>query len=309
MKSKFINECHIEGYLYEHALERKVSGPNAKTPGVEYIRGTVSVATDDAMTNIVPVFYSYVVPTTSGGKTNNTYVVLNNILNGVHGSVMGNGVDKAVKVRIDCALGLNEFPTERNGVEEFVSVKRNEGGFIHIVDTIAEKENARNTFKTDIVITNVRHIEADEERGLPEKAIVKGAIFDFRKALLPVEYSVVNSQAIAYFESADVSASNPLFTCVWGNQISEVIVKRLVTESAFGDDSVREVKNTRKDFVITGALKVPYEWDDENYITSEDFRKMIADRETHVATLKQNREDYKAAKAASAQPTPGGFNF
>ena len=102
MKSKFINECHIEGYLYEHALERKVSGPNAKTPGVEYIRGTVSVATDDAMTNIVPVFYSYVVPTTSGGKTNNTYVVLNDILNGVHGSVMSNGVDKAIKVRIDC---------------------------------------------------------------------------------------------------------------------------------------------------------------------------------------------------------------
>ena len=309
MKSKFINECHIEGYLYEHALERKVSGPNAKTPGVEYIRGTVSVATDDAMTNIVPVFYSYVVPTTSGGKTNNTYVVLNDILNGVHGSVMGNGMDKAVKVRIDCALGLNEFPTERNGVEEFVSAKRNEGGFIHVVDTIAEKENARNTFKTDIVITNVRHIDADEERGLPEKAIIKGAIFDFRKALLPVEYSVVNPQAIAYFESADVSASNPLFTCVWGNQISEVIVKKYVTESAFGDDSVREVKNTRKDFVITGALKVPYEWDDENYITTEEFKKMIADRETHVATLKQNHEDYKAAKTASAQPAPGGFNF
>lgn len=309
MKSKFINECHIEGYLYEHALERKVSGPNAKTPGVEYIRGTVSVATDDAMTNIVSVFYSYVIPTTSGGKTNNTYVVLNDIINGVHGSVMGNGVDKAVKVRIDCALGLNEFPTERNGVEEFVSAKRNEGGFIHVVDTIAEKENARNTFKTDIVITNVRHIDADEERGLPEKAIIKGAIFDFRKALLPVEYSVVNPQAIAYFESADVSASNPLFTCVWGNQISEVIVKKYVTESAFGDDSVREVKNTRKDFVITGALKVPYEWDDENYITTEEFKKMIADRETHVATLKQNHEDYKTAKAASAQPAPGGFNF
>ena len=44
MKS-MINKTHIEGYLYEHALEKKVSGPNSKNPGTEFISGTISIAT------------------------------------------------------------------------------------------------------------------------------------------------------------------------------------------------------------------------------------------------------------------------
>ena len=93
-KKKFVNETHIEGYLYEHALERKVSGEKSKNPGTEYIRGSISIATDDAMTNIVSIFYSYVAPTTSTGKTNNVYTVLNNIVDGVYGTVMGDGAKK-----------------------------------------------------------------------------------------------------------------------------------------------------------------------------------------------------------------------
>ena len=53
MKKKLINECHIEGYLYEHALENKVSGDTSKNPGTPFISGTVSIATDNEMTNIV----------------------------------------------------------------------------------------------------------------------------------------------------------------------------------------------------------------------------------------------------------------
>jgi len=53
MKKKLINETHIEGYLYEHSLERKVTGDTSKNPGTEYIRGSISVATDNALTNIV----------------------------------------------------------------------------------------------------------------------------------------------------------------------------------------------------------------------------------------------------------------
>jgi hypothetical protein len=47
MKDEFINEVTIEGILYEHSLEKKVTGPNSKNPGTEYITGTISVATDD----------------------------------------------------------------------------------------------------------------------------------------------------------------------------------------------------------------------------------------------------------------------
>ena len=53
MAKKLANSTHIEGYLYEHKLEKRVTGPNSKNPGTEYISGTISIATDDDMLNIV----------------------------------------------------------------------------------------------------------------------------------------------------------------------------------------------------------------------------------------------------------------
>jgi hypothetical protein len=161
--------------------------------------GTLDVATDDACTNIVPVHFTYVVATTAKGATNATFTTLMNIIDGKYGSVMANGKENAAKVRIDSALALNEFYADRNGEEELVSVKRNESGFVHIVDHLAEDETLRNTFKCDMLITGVKEVEADEERKLPAKAIVRGAIFDFRGSLMPVEFSAVNPNAINYF--------------------------------------------------------------------------------------------------------------
>ena len=36
MKSKMINRTHVEGVLYQHSLEMKVSGPNSAKPNTEY---------------------------------------------------------------------------------------------------------------------------------------------------------------------------------------------------------------------------------------------------------------------------------
>lgn len=308
---KMINQTHIEGLLYEHALELRESGPNSKNPGTKFIMGTVSIATDDACTNIVPVHFTYVTATTAKGSTNATFTTLMNIVDGKYGTVMANGKDNAAKLRIDSAIGLNEFYTDRNGQEELVSAKRNEGGFVHLCDALNEDETARNTFKCDMLITGVKEVEADEEKKLPAKAIVRGAIFDFRGALLPVEFSAVNPGAINYFVGLGASQANPTFTCLWGRQVSETVVRQLVTESAFGEDEVREVKNTRKDFVITGAAKETYVWDDESTITAADLTKAIADRETYLATIKQRQDEYKASKAApaAAAPAKSGFNF
>lgn len=311
MAKKFINQTHVEGLLYEHALELRESGPNSKNPGTKFIMGTVSIATDDACTNIVPVHFTYVTATTAKGSTNATFTTLMNIVDGKYGTVMANGKDNAAKLRIDSAIGLNEFYTDRNGKEELVSAKRNEGGFVHLCDALNEDETARNTFKCDMLITGVKEVEADEEKKLPAKAVVRGAIFDFRGALLPVEFSAVNPGAINYFVGLGASQANPTFTCLWGRQVSETVVRQLVTESAFGEDEVREVKNTRKDFVITGAAKETYVWDDESTITAADLTKAIADRETYLATIKQRQDEYKASKAApaAAAPAKSGFNF
>ena len=313
MKKTMINQTHIEGVLYEHALEAKVSGENSKNPGTPFITGTISIATDDAMTNIVPVHFTYVTATFGSGKPNDTYTTLNNIVNGTFGTYMKDGADKAVKLRVDSAIGLNEFFTDRNGKEELVSAKRNEGGFVHKVDAIDEDEKVRNTFKVDMLINCVTRIDADEEKNLPEKVVVKGAIFDFRKSLLPVEFSATNPNAMNYFEGLGATQKEPVFTCVWGRQVSEVIVRQIRTESAFGEDEVREVKNTRRDFVITGAAKDPYVWDDESSITAAELNEAIQKREVDLAAMKKRQDEYKASRgkttATTAAPAQGGFNF
>lgn len=309
---KMTNTTHIEGLLYEHKLELRESGPNSKNPGTKFIMGTVDIATDDACTNIVSVHFTYVTATTAKGATNATFTTLMNIVDGKYGTVMANGKENAAKLRIDSALGLNEFYTDRNGQEELVSAKRNEGGFVHVADSLAEDETMRNTFKCDMLITGVKEVEADEEKKLPAKAIVRGAIFDFRGALMPVEFSAINPNAIKYFVGLGASNATPTFTCVWGRQVSETIVREIRTESAFGEDEVREVKNTRKDFVITGASKEPYAWDDESTLTAAEVAEAVANRETYLATIKQRQDEYKASKnaaTAAAAPSKTGFNF
>lgn len=312
MKKTMINNTHIEGVLYEHDLQAKESGENSKNPGTPFISGTISIATDDAMTNIVPIHFTYVTATFGSGKPNDTYTTLNNIINGTFGSYMKDGAEKAVKLRVDSALGLNEFYTERNGKEELVSAKRNEGGFVHKVDTLDEDEKVRNTFKVDMLINNVTRTEADDEKNIPEKVIVKGAIFDYRKNLLPVEFSATNPNAMNYFEGLGATQKEPVFTCVWGRQVSETIVRQIVTESAFGEDEVREVKNSRRDFVITGAAKEPYVWDDESSITAAELNEAIQKREVDLAAMKKRQDEYKASKnkiTPAAAPAQGGFNF
>ncbi len=305
------NKTHVEGLLYQHTLEMKTSGPNSAKPGTVFITGNIDIATDEAMTNIVTVHYTYVTEQTSKGKANNTFLVLKDIIDGTMGSVMGSGVDTAAKLRIDSAIGLNEFYSDRNGKEELVSAKRNEGGFIHVVTALNDDEKTRNTFDVDMIITGTRMIEADEEKDLPEKMILKGAIFDFRNSLLPVEFSVLNPRAISYFEGLGITASTPVFTRLQGRQISEVITRTVTEESAFGEPVVKKFSSTRKDFVITWAATEPYEWDDEGSITAAELKKAMGERETYLATMKQRQDEYKASKGqvTPAAPAAGGFNF
>ena len=310
------NTAHVEGYVYEHKLETKVTGANSKAPGTEYITGSLSVATDDACLNVIPIHFTYVTATTSTGKTNSSFGTLQKFINGEYATVMGAGKDKAVKVRIDTAIALNEFYTDRNGAEELVSAKRYEGGFIHIVDALNPDEAVRNFFDVDMVITSAIRKEADPEKEQPEKMILKGAIFGFRKDLLPVEFTVTHPGAMDYFEDLQPSNKTPVFTWIKGKQISETVVKRIEEKSAFGDTFVREIPSVRKDYVITWASENTYEWDTEGTMTVEELNKAITDRELYLATLKKRNDEYKASKAAgtaapAAAPTPANsaFNF
>lgn len=311
---KMINTTHIEGLVYDHKLEKKVSGPASKNPGTEFINGTLNIATDDKGLNIVPVHFSYVTATTSKGSTNATFNALSHIID-ANPCVVKVGRDNAMKIRIDSAIGLNEFYADLKD-EQPVVTKRNEGGFVHVVNELDEDEKKRAYFETDMVITNVREMEANPERSLPAKVIVSGYVFDFRNALLPVEYSVLNENGMKYFLRLDCSMANPVFTKVWGRQVSQVIKTEMTEESAFGEDAVRTRETTNRDFVITGTSKVPYMWDDESSITAMEMKKGLQDREIYLAGVKKRQEDYQnsknsgaATKATIANTAASGYNF
>lgn len=318
MKKNMKNDVHLEGYLYSHSLEKRVTGEKSKNPGTEYITGTIEIATDDEILNIVSTHFTFVTAKTAKGTSNPTFDTLNNIIEKNLKTVVDFGADQAAKLRVDTSIALNDFYSDRTGTEELVSVKRNEGGFVHSAPTITDKLNDRNTFDCDILITKVRHVEADEERKTPEKTIVSGYIFDFRNALLPVEFTANAPGAMNYYEGLEVSENNPVFTRLKGRQIAETIVKEIVEESAFGSPSVREVTSTRKDWVITWGQNDPYVFDDESTITKEELDKALADRATYLATVKQRQDEFKASKGGDAAPaaattastvTAGGFNF
>ena len=313
MKKSFVNEAHVEGYLYDHKLEKKVSGPNSKNPGTEYIAGSISVATDDKMENVIMIHYTYVTAVTSKGSENSTYTALNKILSD-NPTVLNVGVDKAAKVRCDPAIGVREWFRELTD-EKPVSIVRNEGGFVHIVNSINDDEKLRNTFKADMLITNVREVEADEEKKTEACVRVRGAIFNFRKQLIPVEFVVRSKGGMNYFLGLEPNGKHPVFTCVWGRELSQTVVTRTITESAFGEDEVRERESSTREFVITGCSKEPYEFDDESTITAAELSQAMSDRELMLATMKKNQEEYQAsrngasASAAAPAATAGDYNF
>ena len=292
MKARLLNSTRIEGILYQHNLELKVSGPNSKKPGTEFISGTIDIATNDAMTNIVPVHFTYVTATTATGKENATFGTLKNII-------------------------------DKSGTEELVSVKRNEGGFVHVTQSISENEKQRSTFEADVVIVGVSERDAIEDDNgnvtAPAKAILDCRLFNFRKDMMPTTLTAINPKAIDYFVGLEASPKNPVFTKVRGQIVSEQVTRYIHEESAFGEDSVREVQSSNKDYVVTWAASEPYEFGLEETITFADLKAAAQARENTLAELKQRRDEYKASqgnaigntstKGTMAAPRDEEYNF
>jgi len=318
---KMINAAKIEGTLYQHSLELRVSGQQSKKPNVEYIRGSIDIATNNAMTNIVSVYFGYTSANYGSGKPNTNYPVLKGIIDGLYGCYTDPNVkDNAAKVRIDTSIALNDFYSNRSGTEELISAKRLEGGFIHITPSINENENMRNRFETDIVICGVKVIDAvlNETTGeimYPEKADIDGRIFGGYKdnfTILPVHFSAINPAAINYFLGLNASKSDPVFTKVKGSIVSEQGVRYITEESAFGDASVREVRTSHKDYVIDWAATTPYDIGPESgLLTMEDLKTLAQERETYLATIKSRAQQTMANNAisSSAEPAKKEFNF
>ena len=289
------NTERVEGYIYQHDLSvKQVQNQASSNFGKDFISGNLEVATDEEGLNVIKVHFTYVTETNKSGNKNATYTVLKKIID-ENKTWTAVGKENALKVRVDTALALNDF---YNNNDELVSAKTNEGGFVTIINQLAE-EKLRNTFSADMVITNVSHIEKDEEKNIEEDYVsVRGAIFNFRNDLLPVDFKVKNAEGMKYFEGLGATNSNPIYTKVWGKIISTTITRTSEVESAFGEAAVRTYSNSNKEWIITGTAKVPYDFGDENILTAEELTKAAQNREVYLAEVKKRAEDYKANRAA-----------
>jgi len=290
------NAERIEGRIYQHDLTiKQVQNQASENFGKDFIAGNIEVATDENCLNVIKVHFTYVTPTNKSGAENRTYKVLKQIID-ENKTITSVGKDNATKVRIDTALALNDFYNQNN---ELVSAKTNEGGFVTIINELGE-EKERNRFTVDMVITNVTHVDKDPDKHIDEDyTSVKGAIFNFRNDLLPIEFKVKSAEGMKYFEDLGATNAEPIYTKVWGNIVSETSTTTQEVESAFGEPAVRTFKNTNKEWVITGTAKVPYDFGDENVLTVDELTKAFQDRQVYLADVKKRADEYKAGKAAS----------
>lgn len=321
------NTVKITGYVHSYGeangrnmLEVKVSGAQSKTPGTEFIAGTIQIAVDEAGLNVIPVHFSYVTGTyaTSGKKNPNFDILKKLIENKDSNCIVKVGKEQATMVSIDGAVALNDFYTDPDDEKTLVSAKTIEGSFVNLVNELPA-EDERHTFKTDMVITKVTHVDADEEKKIDKDyVIVRGAVFNFRKEILPMEFTVTNELGMKHFESFDVE-SEPIFTKVWGkiNCMTTVVTQK--EESAFGEASVRTFEKKTREWVITGTAKEEYVFGDENVLTVEELQKAMGDRQVLLAENRQRQKEFKENKTAPAATSTapaskpmakvGGFTF
>ena len=306
------NKIHGEGYLYSHNLEKKVSGPKSKNPGTEFISGTIDIATDENLSNVIQFHFTYVTATTSKGAKNRTYTILNDIIDGKIKNVMGSSKEEAGLISVDSSIALNEFYDKE---DKLVSTRRNEGGFVNTVKELKQNVQERSSFELDMLVTGTKMLEADPDRGLDEKLEIKGFIFNFKNEILPISFSIVDPMGIDYIIGLDPSKSNPVLLPVWGSQISMTIRETKTEDNMFGGQRVTETIKSKKDYLVIG-VKMPLAWDDESTILASEVTKALGNRETALADIKKRRDDYLAEKnsnsGAAQIPTPvnsGNIDF
>jgi len=316
MMKKFNNVEKIEGYVYSigsgfNELQEHVSGENSKNPGTKYIAGDLDIAVDEAGLNVITVHYTYVTETYKNGKPNNTYGVLKKIIDNPDNYWINGGKDNSFKVQCTgVSIGINDFI---GSDEKPVAAMRNEGGFCTFVQKLAE-ENERSTFSVDMLITRVTRIEADPEKNIKKDfCSVGGCIFGYGPKLLPVSLVIRNEAGMNYFEGLEASNSNPVFTKVWGQVVCKTVQYTKTEESAFGEAAVQVYERKNREYEITGTAKVPYDFGDEDVLTTEDVMKMNQDRQVLLAEVKKRYDERQAAKKSDgnggAAIPAGEFNF
>ena len=286
-----MNREILEGRLYDFDLTKKtVKNQASNYYGQEFWSGTIHIATDEAGLNVIPVHYTFVLPTFGNGKVDSRFSAFEKITTENKAWVReGVGKENAEKIRLTPSGDLNDFYMVND--DRAVSAQRNEGGFITFIKELAPEGTSRNKFTYDMIINKVTVVEPKEGTDDVLHARIHGVIFNFREAILPWDLIAYNPKAIEYFEGLGVSSANPIYT---------IRVEKEV-ENAWGEPMVEYSERTRREWVIEGSKPQLYDFTDED---RADLQKKIADRNVHLEEVKSAAIAYANSQKNAIQSTP-----
>ena len=298
-----MNREILEGRLYDFDLTKKtVKNQASNYYGQEFWSGTIHIATDEAGLNVIPVHYTFVLPTFGNGKVDSRFSAFEKITTENKAWVReGVGKENAEKIRLTPSGDLNDFYMVND--DRAVSAQRNEGGFITFIKELAPEGTSRNKFTYDMIINKVTVVEPKEGTDDVLHARIHGVIFNFREAILPWDLIAYNPKAIEYFEGLGVSSANPIYTQVWGSIKNTTIRVEKEVENAWGEPMVEYSERTRREWVIEGSKPQLYDFTDED---RADLQKKVADRNIHLEEVKSAAIAYANSQknAVQSPPTP-----
>ena len=300
MKNKMNREI-LEGRLYDFDLAKKtVKNQASNYYGQEFWSGTIHIATDEAGLNVIPVHYTFVLPTFGNGKVDSRFSAFEKITTENKAWVReGVGKENAEKIRLTPSGDLNDFYMVND--DRAVSAQRNEGGFITFIKDLAPEGTPRNKFTYDMIINKVTVVEPKEGTDDVLHARIHGVIFNFREAILPWDLIAYNPKAIEYFEGLGVSSANPIYTQVWGSIKNTTIKVEKEVENAWGEPMIEYSERTRREWVIEGSKPQLYDFTEEDMA---ELQKKIADRNVHLEEVKSAAIAYANSQKNAIQSTP-----
>lgn len=286
------NSIRIGGYVYSHDLELLTYGPNAKNPGVEYIRGNVNIATDEECLNVVPVRFDWVSAKYNSGKDNSNWPILLDLINN-NKTVDKVGKSNAKMVDINCEARTNDFITRDNTL---ASPKQIVGNFIFNHDGAFRGQNS---FEFDMLIKSYKEkqIEDGDDYG-----VLSGYVFGYQNTFYPIDVNVqpTVSGAMEYFDGCEY----PMFTKLKGQINCSTVEREYEVESAFGT-TVKTTTRSLRSWDVDYAAPEPYVLGDA--ITEQEIKDGLANRSEYEAGVfarnearKQNDTAFSAEKVEPA---------
>ena len=261
-----INKENLEGRLYDFDLSKKtVKNQASNYYGQEFWSGTIQIATDEAGLNVIPVHYTFILPTFGNGKTDSRFSAFEKITS-EEKTWLKVGKENAEMIRLTPSGDLNDFYIVND--DRAVSAQRNEGGFITFIKELAPEGTSRNKFTYDMIINKVTVVEPKEDTDDVLHARIHGVIFNFRGAILPWDLIAYNPKAIEYFEGLGVSSAEPIYTQVWGSIKNTTIKVEKEVENAWGEPMIEYSERTRREWVIEGSKPQLYDFTEEDMRTS-----------------------------------------